>query len=118
MEISKLNKKIAVVINRDGMGEAPVELSHLLVKNYLTLLSDEDRTPAYICLYGNGVKLACEGSHVLEKLKALEEKGCKIIICKTCLVFNNLLDKVKAGNIGTMLDIIDIQHNCTKLINL
>ncbi|MDD2426351.1 MAG: DsrE family protein [Bacteroidales bacterium] len=118
MELSKLNKKIAVVINRDGMGEAPTELSHLLVKNYLTLLSEEERTPAYICMYGNGVKLACEGSNVLEELRALEGKGCKVIICKTCLTFNNLLEKVKAGSIGTMLDIIDIQHNCTKLINL
>ncbi len=118
MDIKKINNKIAVIINSDGMGSAPKELSYLLIKNYLTLLNTEDRTPSYICMYGDGVKLACEESPVLEELGTLEEKGAKIIICKTCLIYNKLLDKVRTGSIGTMLDIIDIQHNSTKLINL
>ncbi|MFA5848340.1 MAG: DsrE family protein [Bacteroidales bacterium] len=118
MSIKEINSKIAVIINRNGMGDAPLELSHTLVKNYLTLIHDEERYPAYICLYGDGVKLTCEGSHVIKELRALEAKGAKIIICKTCLVFNNLIDKVKVGSVGTMLDIIDIQHNSTKIINL
>jgi len=28
------------------------------------------------------------------------------------------MDKVKVGTVGTMLDIIDIQQNSTKIINL
>lgn len=115
---NEINSKIAVVISREGMGEAPAELSLTLIKNYLALLVQEGKIPAYICLYGNGVKLICEGSSVIQEFKAIEQKGSKIIICKTCLIFNNLLEKTEAGTIGTMADIIDIQHNCTKIINL
>lgn len=118
MSIKDINSKIAVVINRNGMGDAPQELSHTLLKNYLTLIASEGRIPSYICLYGDGVKVACEGSVFTEELKALESAGSKIVICKTCLVYNNLLDKVETGTVGTMLDIIDIQHNSTKIINL
>ncbi|NTV18675.1 MAG: hypothetical protein HGA83_04530 [Bacteroidales bacterium] len=118
MGIKEINSKIAVIISRNGMGEAPQELSHTLIKNYLTLLISEGRCPSYICLYGDGVKLVCEGSPVIEEFRAAESSGTKIIICKTCLVFNNLLDKVQTGSVGTMLDIIDVQQNSTKIINL
>lgn len=117
--ISKeINGKVAVIVNRNGMGEAPAELSHLLIKNYLTLIISEEKYPSYMCFYGDGVKLTCEGSHIVAELKVLEIKGTKIIICKTCLAYNNLMDKVKVGTVGTMLDIIDIQQNSTKIINL
>ena len=92
MSTRDINSKIAVVINKNGMGTAPEELAHTLIKNYLTIINSE--------------------------LKAIEEKGCKLVICKTCLIYNNLLESIKAGTIGTMLDIIDIQHNCTKIITL
>lgn len=118
MKEREFNSKIAVMVTRDGMGHAPQELSHTLIKNYFTLLKSENRIPAYICFYGDGVKLVCEGSHVTEEIKQLEESGAKIIICKTCLVFNNLLDKVETGTVGTMADIIDVQYNSTKVINL
>ena len=114
----EINSKIAIVINRNGMGEAPHELSHLLIKNYLGLLLSEEHIPSYICMYADGVKFACEGSHVIEELSLLEKAGSKIIICKTCLVFNNLLDNISVGSVGTMLDIIDVQHNSTKVITL
>ncbi len=118
MGIKEINSKIAVIISRNGMGEASQELSLTLIKNYLTILVSEGRYPSYICLYGDGVKLVCEGSPVIEEFRAVESKGTKIIICKTCLVFNNLLDKVQTGSVGTMLDIIDVQQNSTKIINL
>ena len=113
-----INSKVAVIINKSGMGHAPKELSDVLIKNYLTLLYQEERKPAYICLYADGVFLACEGSHVIEELRNLEKSGTKIVICKTCLVFNSLLEKVAVGNVGTMIDIIDVQHNSTKVITL
>ena len=118
MDISAINSKVTIVINSNGMGSAPRELTHTLIKNYVSLLNDEERIPAYICLYADGVHLACEGSHIVEELKALERSGTKIIICKTCLVFNNLLEKVAVGSVGTMVDIMDIQHNSTKVIML
>ena len=113
-----MNSKITIIINRNGMGDAPEELTHILIKNYVSLLNEENRTPTYICLYADGIRLACEGSHIIEELKALERAGTKVVICKTCLIFNNLLEKVAVGSVGTMIDIMDIQHNSTKIITL
>lgn len=115
---AEINSKIAIMVNRNGMGESSPQLTNSLIKNYFALLKNENHVPSYICFYANGVKLACEESHILEELKILEESGAKIILCKTCLVFNNLLEKVQIGTVGTMLDIIDIQHNSTKVITL
>lgn len=36
------NKKVTIVINRNGMGQADQELSMTLIKNYLTLLQEGD----------------------------------------------------------------------------
>ena len=118
MSTKEINNKVTIIINGNGMGSGPSELTNTLVKNYIALLNDEKRVPVYLCLYADGVYLACEGSHIIEEMKALEKAGTKIVICKTCLTFNGLLDKVAVGSIGTMVDIMDIQHNSTKVITL
>ena len=110
--------KTSIFITKYGMGTAPDELSILLLKNYLTLLKSENRIPAYICLYADGVKCACTGSPVIEEFKVLEQAGAKIFICKTCLNFYNIIDAVEVGNTGTMMDIMEIQHHSKLLINL
>ena len=112
------NDKVAVIIDRFGMGDAERGLAHTLLKNYLTLIISEQRIPSYICMYGDGVKAACKESGFTEELTKLESMGSKIVICKTCLVYYNLLEEVAVGSVGTMVDIIDIQYNSTKLIKL
>jgi intracellular sulfur oxidation DsrE/DsrF family protein len=100
------------------MGTAPEELSKTLVKNYLNLLKDEKKLPAALLFYGDGVKLVAEGSHVLDSLAILENKGVKLIACKTCLNFFGLLDKIKAGHAGTMEDILSFQREAGKVITV
>lgn len=112
------HEKTTVIVNRYGMGTAPEELSLTLVKNYLVLIREENMVPAYICFYADGVKLTIEGSPVIEELKALESSGCKILICKTCLNFYALVDKVAVGTVATMVDIIGAQDNSTKVITI
>lgn len=113
-----MNSKTTITINRYGMGEADSELSLLLLRNYLTLLAEEKLEPRFICLYAEGVKLATDGSPVLSELKALEERGTSIFVCRTCLNFYGLENSVKAGTVSTMLDIIGAQTNCSKVITL
>lgn len=110
--------KTTIVINREGMGEAPAELSLLLIQNYLTLLLEDDALPAYICLYAGGVKLTVDGSPVLEQLRALEARGVNLLICKTCLNYYGLTERVAAGTVATMVDIMGAQKHCDKVIVL
>jgi hypothetical protein len=67
----KSRKRPVIVISNYGMGHAPTELGLKLVQTYLNLLDLDDRLPTAVCLYGEGVKLAVEGSPVLEELRSL-----------------------------------------------
>lgn len=100
------------------MSVAHEDLSLTLVKNYLGLLKDEMKLPVALLFYGEGVKLVSEGSQVLDSLVVLERKGVKMLACKTCLNFYNLIDHVKVGHIGTMADILTIQLEADKVISV
>ncbi len=118
MAESGLDSSTVILITSEGMGQAERELQHRLVKTYLALLGDNGLLPAAICFYTDGVKLACEGSPVLEELRMLEGKGVRLVLCSTCLNYFGLTDKVQVGIVGGMADIIDAQWRAAKVITL
>jgi len=107
-----------IQITNNGMGKADQTLQQKLAGKYLELIQMNDSLPNSICFYTDGVKLVVEGSPVLEKLKALEEKGVRLIVCSTCLEYFNLTDKVQVGIVGGMTDIIEAQVKAEKVITL
>ncbi len=109
---------LLIVINRDGMGQAETELRHKLLATYFTLLDTNDTLPGAICFYADGVKLVVEGSPFLDLFKSLEAKGVHLILCKTCLDYFGILDRVRVGIIGGMPDIIAAQWKAGKVIPL
>lgn len=114
-----IDMKTTIIFNRYGMGEAEPELQLKLATTFLQLLLDGDQEPpAAICFYGEGVKLAVDGSPVLEQLKALADRQIPLILCSTCLHFYNLRDKVAVGIVGGMHDIIEAQWRADKVITL
>lgn len=115
---AKSRKRPVIMISNYGMGHAPSDLGLKLVQTYLNLLDLDDRLPAAICLYGEGVKLAVEGSPVLEELRSLCEKGVPLVVCTTCLNFFTLLDQLSVGAPGSMKDIMELQWSTKKVITL
>lgn len=111
-------KSTVILFTSNGMSNAPEELSQTLVKNYLSLLKEEKKLPAALLFYGEGVKLVCESSQVLDSLTCLEEKGIHLIACKTCLNYFGITDRIKVGRIGTMADILTLQMEAGKVITV
>lgn len=107
-----------VVFTRYGMGHAEPELQHKLAGTWLTMCIENERYPGAIAFYSDGVRLACEGSPVLEQLAALEEHGVHLILCKTCLDRFGLSDSVKVGVVGGMGDIFAAQSLAAKVVSL
>jgi len=107
-----------IMITNNGMGKADKTLQQKLVGKYLELIQLNDSLPNAICFYTEGVKLVVEGSPVLEQLKALDEKGVRLIVCSTCLEYFNLIDNVQVGIVGGMGDIIEAQVQAEKVISL
>jgi sulfur relay (sulfurtransferase) complex TusBCD TusD component (DsrE family) len=101
------SRSTVIVFKSDGLGQTQAhELKEKLGISFLTLIADVEPLPRAICFYTDGVKLACEGSPVLESLQALESQGVRLILCTTCLNHLGLADKVKVGIPGGMGDII------------
>ena len=91
-----------VVISSDKMGEGSEELGKTLLKAFVFSLTQQDKLPKTILFYNGGAHLTCEGSPMLEDLKALEAEGVEILTCGTCLNFYGLTEKLVVGGVTNM----------------
>ena len=107
-----------LLVAHDGLGSGEPELQHALMDKYLGLLLAGDLTPRVLCFYTEGVMLACEGSPVLEALRSLEQRGCRLLVCTTCLDFYGLRDRVRVGTPCAMPDILSAQLEAEKVITI
>ena len=113
------NENITLLqINTYGMGQGDEALGLQLIENYLKLIIQENALPKIITFYNGGVKLVATGSPVIDLLKEIEQKDVKLLACKTCLNHYGLLEKIAVGMAGTMIDIILLQKEATKVITL
>ena len=112
-----MNRDTMIVFSRAGMGNAPVELQQMLAGIFLTLIG-KDEPPGVVAFYGEGVKLTCEGSPVLDQLRALAAKETTLVICQTCLEFFGLRDRVQVGVVGGMGDIVAAMSFAGKVISV
>ncbi len=107
-------KKVVVYINSDLLGIGDEVLGSFLMKAFLKTLLDLEKKPDRLILINSGVRLASEGSQVIDTLRTLSEKGVKIVSCGTCLDFYKLREKMSVGTISNMYDIIQsmIEADC------
>lgn len=113
-----MDSNTVLLFTRYGMGDAPQELQGLLAGKFLSLIDDAGVHPAKVLFYADGVELACEGSSVLEQLRALSSNGVELILCQTCLDYYGLRERVAVGIVGSMPDIIEAMSTAGKVIGL
>ena len=93
------------VISSSVMGQGNDDLGALLMKAFIHTAVDLEHRPDIMIFYNAGVKLTASDSAVLDDLKALEEKGVRILVCGTCVNFFELTGKIGAGTVSNMYDI-------------
>jgi selenium metabolism protein YedF len=96
---------LVVQVTSATMGSGDDELGALLLRSFLKTQAQLDERPARIVFYNGGVRLCCEGSPLLDDLRALEASGIEIIACGTCLNFFGLADDLAVGRVTDMLEI-------------
>ena len=111
-------KDTVILVTANGMGHADEPLQQTLFGKYVELLLQNGEVPGTVRFYTEGVKLVCEGSTVLERLRQLESKGTRLIICSTCLNYFELTTKVQVGLVGGMGDILEAQMKAQKVITI
>lgn len=105
-----------VACGSNKMGDGDDRLGTVLMKSFIFALTKQDQFPREILFYNSGAFLACEGSDVLEDLMELENKGCQIFTCGTCLNFYGLDEKLRIGSVTNMYDIVEKMEKAGKVI--
>ena len=77
-----------------------------------------DKLPMTILLYNGGALRTCEGSPMLDDLKALEAEGGEILTCGTCLNFYGLPEKLAVGGVTKMYVIAEMMLNAGNVAKL
>lgn len=93
-----------VLILTDTMGRGDAALGRILMRNFLYAMARCEDRPSAVTFMNEGVRLACEGSEVLDDLRLLEESGVGIRVCGTCLDHLGLKESLAVGQVGTMVD--------------
>jgi selenium metabolism protein YedF len=114
---AKGNDNIVVYINSNLMGVGDEELGRILMGAFLKTIIGAEPQPKKIIFINSGVKLATEGSEVLESIIEMEKKGIEILSCGTCLNFYGLKEKLRVGVVSNMYDIIESLVEADKVIS-
>ena len=109
---------IVILITGDQFGTGDEKPCRVLMKSFLSTLCDSAAKPAKIILMNSAVKLAAEGSEVLEALQLLEEQGIEILSCGTCVDYYQLSNVLRAGKISNMYDTIQSLMSAEKVIKI
>ncbi|MBI5967391.1 MAG: sulfurtransferase-like selenium metabolism protein YedF [Deltaproteobacteria bacterium] len=109
---------VVIFLDSDSLGRGSEELGRILMRSFLQTLEQSDVQPEKIILINSGVKLACEGSEVLEDLLEFSGKGVEILSCGTCLDYFGLKKKLVAGKVSNMYEILQSLHQAGKVIKM
>lgn len=103
-------------IASDQMGNGDPPLGHLLLKNFLFTLAENDSTPDLLLFVNAGAKLTVQGSDVLEALQKLTDLGADIATCGLCLEFFGLKEALAIGRVTNMLEIANSLQTAGRII--
>ncbi len=104
---AQLGSDLVVFIDSDSLGRGSEELGKILMRSFMHTLAEADSQPALLIFVNSEVKLTCEGSEVLEDLRTLTARGVAILSCGTCLDYFGLKEKLQAGRISNMYEILN-----------
>jgi len=109
---------VVLLIDADSFGRGSEELGKILMRAFLQTLEQSEVHPQKILLVNSGVKLACEGSEVLEDLQEFAAKGVELLSCGTCLDYFGIKKKLMVGRVTNMYEIINTLAQAGKLIKV
>lgn len=105
-EAAQVSGKV-IFLATDRIGTGDDKLGRILTGAFLKTLAETDIGGGTLILMNAGVKLAVEGSELVETLQRLQEGGWELRVCGTCLDYLGLKEKVRAGEVTNMFDIVE-----------
>jgi len=107
-----------ILIDSDSLGRGSEELGRVLIRSFMHTLRESSNRPAKVIFINSGVKLACEGSAVLDDLEKVSSRGTEIISCGTCLDYFRMKEKLRIGRISNMYEILHSLVQAGKVVKV
>ncbi len=108
---------VFLYLNSNGMGAGPDEsLSNQLLVMFLEKLAASNERIDVVGCVNSGVFLTTKEGPALDSLVQLQEKGARIASCGTCLEHFGLTDALKIGEIGSMVNTVEIMMKADRII--
>lgn len=102
-------------VRTDTLGSEP-EIGRLLAQSFWNSLHERLTGPADVALANRGIFLALDDSPVLEGMRALEQNGCSIYVCGTCLDFYQARDRMAVGQVGSIVKLQQLMMEASKVV--
>lgn len=105
------NKIKVLLIGSESFGRGDEILGLEIMVNFLKALLDRKDRPQVIIFWNTGVKLLVEDSPIISYLRALEEKGVKLLAGQLCVNELGLSGKIALGKVASINEILDLILN-------
>lgn len=102
-------------VRSDTLGTEP-EIGRLLAQSFWNSLHERLAEPADVALANRGIFLALDDSPVLEGMRALEQRGCNIYVCGTCLDYYQARDRMAVGQVGSIVRLQQLMIEASKVV--
>ncbi len=106
------------VVGSDTLGSGDDVIGGKLMTAYFNVSAEYPQAARAIFFMNSGVKLCIEGSESVAALKEIESKGTEVIVCGSCLDFFEIKDSLMVGRVGSMHDLLALQHGTEELVTL
>ncbi len=111
-----LTHDYCIAFQKNTLGQGSDELGQVLIKAFINTLPETDHKPRTLLFLNSGIFLALEDSPVLESLRKLEQEGCRILVCGTCLDFYHKKPSLGVGIVSNMYDILTSMSSSAKVL--
>jgi len=88
-------------VRSDSLGQ-DAKIGGRLVQSFFNSLGERLLEPADFAFINRGIFLTLDDSPVLDALRDLESKGCRLFSCGTCLDYYESTDRLAVGTVGSM----------------
>jgi len=105
-------------VGRDIIGSGDRELGANLMRMFFYTLAEGDALPESVLFMNDGVKLPTLDDQVAAHVQTLTDRGVEVLVCGTCLSFYGLTDRLQAGTVSNMFDIVSRMQAAAKVITL
>ncbi len=110
--------KTALVLLTDTLGQGDLDLGRKLMLGFLRTTLDTSPRPWRLVLLNHGVRLAAVDEVAVDVLNLLVEAGVEVVACGTCLEHLGLTDRLRAGRVTNMFEIVETLNEAAKVISI